>query len=168
MPRKNLGNSVVNALSKILADTYVLYTKTQNYHWNVTGELFPMLHAFFEEQYEKLSEAVDLLAERIRGLGEYAPGTLREFLEISTLHESTQVPSPQHMIQNLYEDHEKIAQELAKFIELAQKNHDEGTADVFIERLRAHQKTAWMLKNSLHSGQSAKVAKFRPKKVHHH
>lgn len=163
MARKNFGNPVVSALSKVLADTYVLYVKTQNYHWNVTGELFYSLHLFFENQYEELSEAVDLLAERIRGLNEIAPGTMQQFLDLSSLKETNQIPSAQKMIQNLYEDHEVIIKELTKNIPLAQKHGDEGTADLFIERLRAHEKTAWMLKSSLQShGADAKVTKIRP------
>src|SRR5688572_7497049 len=127
MARKNFGNPVVSALSKVLADTYVLYVKTQNYHWNVTGELFYSSHLFFENQYEELSEAVDLLAERIRGLNEIAPGTMQQFLDLSSLKETNQIPSAQKMIQNLYEDHEVIIKELTKNIPLAQKLGDEGT-----------------------------------------
>lgn len=161
--RKQFSDPVVGALAKLLADTYLLYVKTQNYHWNVTGELFPALHAMFEEQYDELSEATDLLAEQIRSLHEVAPGTMQQFLELSSLTESAQIPSAQKMIQDLYEDHIEIMEELAKNIELAQEHGDEGTADVFIERLRAHQKTAWMLKSSLSSQSTgAKVTKIRP------
>jgi starvation-inducible DNA-binding protein len=138
-----------NELSKLLADTYTLYLKTQNFHWNVTGELFPSLHSFFEKQYEELADAVDVLAEQIRALNAYAPGTFKQFQELMSLKEETTIPNAQKMIQILLNNHEHIIDYLPDMIEKAQKHGDEATADVFIERLRAHQKTAWMLRSSL-------------------
>jgi starvation-inducible DNA-binding protein len=140
----------IASLEKILASSYVLYTKTQNYHWNVTGPTFSMLHKLFEDQYTELSAAVDDLAERIRGLGAPAPGSLAFFLGKTGIQEE---PEPHHdalrMLKALLSDHQTLITLLRKGIETAQAEGDEGTADLLVERLRSHEKTTWMLKSHL-------------------
>jgi len=141
---------VAQALGQALSDTYSLQLKTQYYHWNVTGELFHSLHTLFGAQYEELAEAVDELAERIRVLGHNAPGTFREFAEFSSLREDRYLPADwQTMVGNLAAAHEEVARSLREKIPAAQKNGDEGTADLFIGRLQAHEKAAWMLRSHL-------------------
>ncbi len=104
--KKHIGEE----MKRFLADTYILYVMTQNFHWNVTGPLFHSLHSLFEKQYVELAEAADLIAERIRALGLFAPGTLRDFTELSSLHEDTQIPEAEEMIQRLIEGHLFAAQ----------------------------------------------------------
>lgn len=140
---------VINDLRHLLANTYVLYTKTQHFHWNVTGELFFMLHAAFEKQYEELAEAVDTLAERLRALNEYAPGTFQQFLELADLKATGNIPSAESMIKELLDDHEHITNQLEKMIKTAEEEEDQATMDMMIERQTHHQKTAWMLRSSL-------------------
>lgn len=139
----------IKELRRLLADTYVLYTKTQNFHWNVSGELFFMLHAAFEKQYRELAEAVDVLAERLRALNVLAPGTFAQFLELATVKADVNIPSAEAMIQELLNDHVNIAEKLHKMIEIAEEENDQATMDLFIERQTYHQKTAWMLRSSL-------------------
>lgn len=146
LERKTL-RQIASGLSKLLADTYLLYVKTQNFHWNVVDSKFYSLHKFFESQYEALSEAVDEIAERIRALGEKAPGSMKEFLDLTQLDESPSELSGSEMIQTLAEDHHLIIDWLRPEIELAAKRGDEGTADLFIQRLRFHEKTLWMLRS---------------------
>ena len=134
-------------LIQTLADTYVLYLKTQNFHWNVIDPRFSDLHKFLEEQYTSLAEAIDEIAERIRMLRFRAPGSMQEFLEITNLEESTGDLSADEMIQQLTNDHDYLANQLRNKIQEAQKMGDEGTADLFIQRLRAHEKAAWMLRS---------------------
>ncbi len=135
------------SLQQLLADSYLLYLKTQNFHWNVEDPRFSSLHKLFEEQYEELAEAVDLIAERLRGLGVKAPASMRQFLALSTLREAEGEYSGDEMLRQLAEDHAAIAAGLPASIEQATRAHDEGTGDLFIERLRVHQKTAWMLRS---------------------
>ncbi|MDB2414811.1 DNA starvation/stationary phase protection protein [Rickettsiales bacterium] len=138
----------IEQTSKVLASTYALYLKTQYYHWNVVGAEFYNLHIMFEEQYKELREAVDDVAERIRTLGGVAPGTFSEFLKLSFLKEDEKSPSSWHdMVSNLQEDHEKLAKELRNIIEGLQNNKDEGSADMFTQRMKYHEKTAWMLRS---------------------
>lgn len=143
------NNSVVTALSAVLADTYILALKTQNYHWNVTGPSFAMLHDMFGKQYADLSATVDILAERIRALGVRAPGSFAAFSKLTSLREETGSPSALTMIKNLAKDHETAVAGLKKALSLAQKSSDEATADMLIERIEWHEKTIWML--SAHS-----------------
>lgn len=142
-------NSVVDLLRHILADTYLLYVKTQNFHWNVTGPLFPQLHAMFESQYEELSEAVDVLAERIRALGAIAPGSFSSFLAYATLEEAGELPSPEGMLAQLLDDHESIIRAMRAGFDTLDEAGDEVTVDLFVQRMAAHEKTAWMLRASL-------------------
>lgn len=145
------GSQVIKDLRHLLADTYVLYTKTQFYHWNVTGELFFMLHSAFEKQYEELSEAIDVLAERLRALNEFAPGTFEQFQEIAGIKSSSKLPAAQEMIKELLKDHEHLSKELERMIKTAEEEGDQSTMDLMIERQTYHQKTAWMLRSSLSS-----------------
>ncbi|MEI7669232.1 MAG: Dps family protein [Pseudomonadota bacterium] len=142
--------AVAKELKKILADTYSLQLKTQYYHWNVTGVNFHNLHLLFGTQYDELSLAVDELAERIRSLGFNAPGTFRQFLDISSIKEDAILPSNwPEMVSNLKDAHEEIAASIRNKIELAQKAGDEGTADLFIKRIQEHEKAAWFLRSQV-------------------
>lgn len=140
---------IAKSLGSFLADSYILYLKTQNFHWNVEGESFYFLHKMFQEQYEDLAEAVDEIAERIRGLQEKSPGTMKAFLEISCLKETHSLLKAQKMIEHLLKDHEKIIATLRKKIPEALDEEDEGTGDFYVERLRVHEKTAWILRSHL-------------------
>lgn len=141
---------VMSILSQLLADTYILYTKTQNFHWNVVDPRFYQLHKFFESQYEELAEALDVIAERIRMLGGRAPASMHQFIELSSLEESTEELSGNQMLQQLAEDHNFLADSLRFSIDEASKLGDEGTADMMINRLRSHEKNRWMLESHLH------------------
>lgn len=134
-------------LSQILADTYVLYLKTQNFHWNVTDERFHSMHEMFEEQYKQLAEAIDELAERIRMLKLKAPGSMRQFLEMTTLDEAENDLSGNDMIRALCHDHEALARHIRPKIQETIKLGDEGTGDLLIQHLRMHEKAAWMLRS---------------------
>ncbi len=141
----------VQCLEKFLGDTYVLYVKTQNFHWNVVDPRFYSLHKMFEKQYEDLAEAADLIAERIRALGNKAPGTMKEFLELSTLSEAKPNGySADAMIKQLINDHKTISQNLQNSINEGKDWDDDGTIDLLIQRMRVHDKTAWMLESHLH------------------
>lgn len=142
-------------LTQTLADTYILYLKTQNFHWNVKDPRFSDLHLFFEKQYQELAEAVDVIAERIRILKFRAPASMQEFLEITSLEESIGDVSADEMIQILLNDNESIAQKIRPLIPESQKKGDEGTADLLIERLRAHEKAAWMLRSHFTNADNA-------------
>lgn len=134
-------------LGILLADTYLLYVKTQNFHWNVTDPRFHSLHEFFEEQYKALAEAVDEIAERIRALDQKAPATMREFLDLTRLAESPTTLSADDMLRALIKDHEALAQWLRPTIEQTAKSGDQGTSDLCIDRLRFHEKSLWMIKS---------------------
>lgn len=146
---KKTSKHVAQLLSVILADTYVLYVKTQNFHWNLVDQRFYSLHLFFEKQYEELAEAADEIAERIRTLGFDAPGSMREFLELATLDESPSKLPGKKMIEILLKDHTAVAHNLRKQIEPIIDLGDQGTGDLLIEKLRFHEKTAWMLQSHL-------------------
>lgn len=134
-------------LAQLLSDTYVLYTKTQNFHWNLVDPRFYFLHKMLETQYEELAEAIDEVAERIRTLDFKTPASMQQFLEMTLLDEAKGDMIANDMIRNLANDHQTIARGLHAKIDEANKVHDDGTADLFIERLRAHEKTAWMLRS---------------------
>jgi starvation-inducible DNA-binding protein len=144
---KGSRQKVAENLAHLQADTYVLYVKTQNFHWNVTDPRFSALHQFFEEQYKELAEAVDLIAERVRALNLKAPGSMAQFLELTCLSEAENNLAANAMLHQLIEDHETIANQMRPWIPDAQKVKDEGSADLFIERLRVHEKAAWMLRS---------------------
>jgi len=146
---ENDRKDVAEKLSMLLADTYMLYLKTQNYHWNVTGGKFSMWHTMFEEQYTDLAEAVDLIAERIRALGHVAPGSFAEFLKLATLKEASGNPSGEDMVKNLINDHESIVRHMREIFKVAQNDEDEVTLGILTDRMMTHEKTAWMLRSSL-------------------
>lgn len=136
-------------LSFLLADTYVLYAKTQNFHWNVQDPRFYSLHLLLEKQYQELAEAIDEIAERIRMLGMPAPGRLKKYLGMTSLKEAEGDISGDDMLQELLDDHETLCRFIRERIALVSKLGDEGTADLLIQRLRSHEKTAWMLRSHL-------------------
>jgi len=140
---------ISQSLATFLADSYILYLKTQNFHWNIEGEGFYFLHKMFQEQYEDLAEAVDMIAERIRGLKEVSPGTMKQFLKLTNLKEEAKILNAKGMIKALLKDHETIIKTLGNKIKESSKEGDEGTADMYIERLRVHEKTAWILRSHL-------------------
>ena len=143
------SSKIADELTHILADTYTLYLKTQNFHWNVTGPNFHSLHLMFEEQYKELAEAIDLIAERIRALKANTPASFSNFLKLTSLKEENGVPATKDMLKQLTKDHETIVNQLYNSLSKAQKAQDEGTMDLCIERIRAHEKTAWMLHSCL-------------------
>ena len=140
---------IAEGLSRLLADTYTLYLKTHNFHWNVTGPMFQTLHLMFETQYNELALAVDLVAERIRALGFPAPGTYAEFLERSSIKEEKGVPPAQDMIAKLVQGHEAVARTARSVFPVADGADDQPTADLLTQRLQVHEKTAWMLRSLL-------------------
>ena len=141
---------VVSLLTGLLADEYVLYTKTRNYHWNVTGPHFNDLHKLFEAQYDALAETVDEMAERIRTLGAPAPGTLAEFAKQTRLREHPgESPDARTMLVNLLADHEALARTLRDDLETAAGAGDAGTSDFLTGLLEKHEKTAWMLRATI-------------------
>jgi len=141
--------AIAGGLSKLLADTYTLYLKTHYFHWNVTGPMFNTLHLMFETQYTELALAVDMIAERIRALDEYAPGTYSQFAKLSSIPESKGVPSAKDMIKELVEGHEAVCRTARSVFPAANKADDEATADLLTQRLQLHEKTAWMLRSML-------------------
>lgn len=138
---------LAQGLSRLLADTYTLYLKTHNYHWNVTGPMFQTLHLMFETQYNELALAVDLIAERIRALGIYAPGTYSQYVKLSSIKEEDSIPNAQDMIRNLVQGQEAVIRTARSLLPLADKATDESTADLLTQRLQLHEKTAWMLRS---------------------
>ncbi|MBE9177951.1 DNA starvation/stationary phase protection protein [Oculatella sp. LEGE 06141] len=142
-------NAIADGLSRLLADTYSLYLKTHNFHWNVTGPLFQTLHTMFETQYTELAVAVDDIAERIRSLGFPAPGTYSEYAELSSIPETPGVPKAEEMIALLVEGNEAVVRTARAAFPAAEKAGDESTADLLTERMRLHEKTAWMLRSLL-------------------
>ncbi|MEX0685248.1 MAG: Dps family protein [Balneolales bacterium] len=142
-------DEISDALSNLLADTYTLYLKSQNYHWNVTGPQFHSLHEMFEEHYTELAEAVDTIAERIRALGHFAPGTLNQFSEMSSIAEEYEVPDSMEMVNRLVIAHEQVILTARKVASISNAAEDETTLDLATERLKFHSKVAWMLRSHL-------------------
>lgn len=145
----NARKQVATALRGVLADTFVLYAKTHAFHWNVVGADFSQLHAFFEEQYQALWEALDDLAERIRSLGELAPSSLKEMQEHASLEESSGQPTAAQMLKQLLDGHEGAIKSVRGALETADKGGDEVTVDLMTQRLAYHEKTGWMLRAHL-------------------
>ena len=141
--------SIVDGLSRLLADTYTLYLKTHNFHWNVTGPMFQTLHLMFETQYTELAMAVDVIAERIRALGSPAPGTYSQFAALTTLKEPDGVPPAEEMIRQLMQDQETVARTARAMFKAVDQANDEPTADLLTQRMQIHEKTAWMLRSLL-------------------
>lgn len=140
---------IANGLSRLLADTYVLYLKTHNFHWNVEGPMFQTLHQMFMEQYTETWNAIDLIAERIRSLGHYAPGTYKEYLGLARIKETPGVPKAPQMIRLLIEGQEAVVKTAREVIPLADKANDEPTLDLLTQRMQVHEKNAWMLRSLL-------------------
>lgn len=136
-------------LSRLLADTYTLYLKTHNFHWNVTGPMFTTLHLMFETQYTELAAAVDDIAERIRALGHFAPGSYSAYARLSSIKESTSVPSAEDMIRELVDGHETVTRTARALFPVIEDTSDEPTADLLTQRMQVHEKTAWMLRSLL-------------------
>jgi starvation-inducible DNA-binding protein len=137
---------IAAGLGHVLADTYTLYLKTHNFHWNVTGPMFQTLHLMFETQYNELWLAIDLVAERIRSLGHPAPGTYAEFTKLSSIKETVGIPKAKDMIKHLVAGHEAVAKSARTLFPVVEKAGDEATADMLTQRIQTHEKTAWMLR----------------------
>ena len=140
---------IADGLGRLLADTYTLYLKTHNFHWNVKGPMFQTLHLMFETQYNELALAVDVIAERIRALGFPAPGSYTEFTKLSTIKEVKGVPSALQMIRQLVDGQEAIVRTARSVFPVVEKANDEPTADLLTQRMQIHEKTAWMLRSLL-------------------
>ena len=141
--------SIANGLSKLLADSYTLYLKTHNYHWNVTGPMFNTLHLMFEQQYTELATAVDLIAERIRALGHPAPGSYRAYSKLTSIEEEEGVPDANQMIRDLVKGQEAVTRTARELFPIVDKASDEPTADLLTQRMQVHEKNAWMLRSLL-------------------
>ncbi len=141
--------AIADGLKKVLAETYTLYLKTHNYHWNVTGPMFSTLHTMFMTQYTELWTAVDEVAERIRALGVFAPGSYTDFSRLTSIKDDVGVPNAQQMIRNLVAGHEATIRTARALIPAADKCNDDVTVDLITQRLQIHEKTAWMLRSLL-------------------
>lgn len=141
--------AIAEGLSRLLADTYTLYLKTHNFHWNVKGPMFQTLHTMFETQYTELALAVDLIAERIRALGYPAPGTYSEYAKLSSIEETLGVPKAEEMIKLLVEGQEAVVRTARSLFPVVDEANDEPSADLLTQRMQVHEKTAWMLRSLL-------------------
>jgi starvation-inducible DNA-binding protein len=142
---------VTDAAERLLADTYTLYLKTQNYHWNVSGPMFNTLHTLFETQYTELAEAADEIAERIRALGAYAPGSYEEFAKLTTVGEAEPDTRAGDMIRKLAEDQTLLAKSSKALIDAAGDAGDDVSVDLGVRRMQVHEKNAWMLRSHMES-----------------
>ena len=143
------NEQVVEALSRLLADSYTLYLKTHNYHWNVTGPMFTTLHTLFETEYTELALAVDEIAERIRALGAPAPGSYSEFSRLADVKEASGSPKATEMIEHLVADQATIVASARRVVEAADAAGDQASADLGTRRIDVHEKNAWMLRSHL-------------------
>jgi len=141
--------AIAEGLSHLLADTYTLYLKTHNFHWNVTGPMFNTLHLMFEQQYTELAQAVDLIAERIRALGFPAPGSYGHYAKLSSIMEEEGVPAANEMIRQLVAGQEAVVRTARKVFPMVDNANDEPTADLLTQRMQVHEKNAWMLRSLL-------------------
>lgn len=144
---ESLRVEIAKGLSRLLADSYTLYLKTHNYHWNVTGPMFTTLHQLFEEEYLELALAVDQIAERIRALGVRAPGSYHEFSELTSVPEAKGEIDATAMIKDLMEGQETVVRTARSIFEVVEKAQDEPTADLLTQRMQIHEKNAWMLRS---------------------
>ena len=140
---------IAQGLSRLLADSYTLYLKTHNYHWNVTGPMFNTLHLMFEKQYMELATAVDEIAERIRALAFPAPATYREFSKLSSIEEVDGVPAAEEMIADLVKGQETVVRTAREIFPNVEKSSDQPSMDLLTQRMQVHEKTAWMLRSLL-------------------
>jgi len=143
--------AIADGLSRVLADSYTLYLKTHNYHWNVTGPMFNTLHLMFEQQYTELALAVDEIAERIRALGFPAPGTYKAYAALTEIPEEDSVPSAEKMLQNLVHAQETVVRTARSVFPRIDEANDEPSADLLTQRMQIHEKNAWMLRSMLAS-----------------
>jgi starvation-inducible DNA-binding protein len=141
--------AIANGLSRLLADTYVLYLKTHGFHWNVEGPMFQTLHQMFMDQYTETWNAIDPIAERIRALGHYAPGSSQQYGKLASIKESTGVPKAEKMVAELIAGQEAVARTARSILPLADKANDQPTLDLLTQRLDIHEKNAWMLRSLL-------------------
>ncbi len=146
---------IVESLSTVLADAYMLYLKTHNFHWNVTGPLFSSLHVMFEEQYTEQWNALDEIAERIRALGHFAPATYKRYAELSSIKEEPEVLSSKDMLRQLVDGNEILIRTLRAGVKIADDLEDYPTADMLTTRMEVHEKNAWMLRSFLEQGAGA-------------
>jgi starvation-inducible DNA-binding protein len=142
-------NNIANGLAKMLADTYTLYLKTHNFHWNVTGPMFQTLHVMFMTQYNESWLAVDSLAERIRALGYPAPGSYKQFAALTSIEDSEGVPNAKEMIRQLVEGQEAVVRTAREVFPIAEEAGDQPTADLLTQRMTVHEMNAWMLRSLL-------------------
>lgn len=149
---------VIEGLKKVLADSYALAVKTQNYHWNVEGRHFQGLHTLFEAQYTEIFTAIDEIAERIRALGEKSPGSFTAFNKLKTIADGNPDLDENAMVKDLYESHQQLLATVKEAFGPTEKAGDEGTIDLYVGRIRAHDKHAWMLKSMLPEDIRAKLA----------
>ena len=140
---------IQEGLARLLADTYTLYLKTHNFHWNVTGPHFRSLHLMFEEQYTELALAVDVIAERLRALGAWAPGSYSEFARLATVKEASGTPAAENMVAELAADQATVVRTARAVFPHADDAFDEATADLLTQRMQVHEKTAWMLRSTI-------------------
>ncbi|MBL8672053.1 MAG: DNA starvation/stationary phase protection protein [Alphaproteobacteria bacterium] len=143
---------IADSLSRMLADSYVLYLKTHNFHWNVTGPMFQTLHIMFMDQYTEQWNALDPIAERIRALGHPAPGSYKKFVTLSSIKEEEGVPSAHDMIRQLVAGQETVARTAREAFKVAEAADDQPTADLLTQRMEIHEKNAWMLRALLENG----------------
>lgn len=143
---------IANGLSSLLADSFTLYMKTHNFHWNVTGPMFQTLHVMFQEQYTELWNALDLIAERIRALGHYAPGSFKRFTDLASIPEEHGVPSARDMIWQLVEGQEAVVRTARTVLKIADAANDQPTVDLLTQRMEIHEKNAWMLRSLMEDG----------------
>ncbi|WED43704.1 Dps family protein [Legionella cardiaca] len=141
-------DDVIKKLSVLMADTYALYLKTQNYHWHVKGPQFKAMHELFEMQYQELADAVDTVAERIRTLGHHTPATFKEFESLKRVKDGDSRKNANEMVIELAHDHDTLVKDLNQALILVQENRDEGTANLLSDRIAAHEKARWMLNAS--------------------
>ena len=141
--------AIAQGLSRLLADTYVLYLKTHSFHWNVEGPMFQTLHQMFMDQYTEGWNAIDPIAERIRALGHYAPGSYKQYVKLATVKESEGVPKAGKMISELIQGQEAVARTARSVLPLADSANDQPTLDLLTQRLNIHEKNAWMLRSLL-------------------
>ena len=142
-------SAIVQSLSRLLADTYVLYLKTHSFHWNVEGPMFQTLHQMFMDQYTETWNAIDPIAERIRSLGEYAPGTYREYARLARIKETEGVPRAEEMIRLLIDGQEAVVRTAREALSVADEANDQPTLDLLTQRMQVHEKNAWMLRSLL-------------------
>lgn len=160
VPAINIGisprdrESLSKGLSRILAESFILYMKTHNYHWNVKGPMFQTLHVLFETQYTELWGSLDQIAERIRALGFAAPGTLKEFLKLASLKEIEGVPTAEDMIRDVLGGSELVSRLCRDLLKISDKANDDPTTDLLTQRIDVHEKNAWMLRSLLDTGVS--------------